>query len=1374
MLNDNKYLEATAKLLAAYEKLSTYEKTVLELIAIIDEPIPKEKILNCLILYGIKGQDNKLNMDALKYALNKLNKQELILPINMCNALFKEEIVRQSIAGGRFDELVKVVQEILPPTTSGRCFRQIRIAVHKQNEQMFIEYSNKAFKENPAAFTERKIFKEICATPFQPEWFSKAPIFIQVATLDEIFTDAITNVDPIPNEIFNFVLKQTQGHIKDTTSFFHMLIATILILQCKLDNAIELTKNTDEVTAHKIRGWIYFLQNKNDEAINEYEKGLLLLKKHTKKTIVFFYDLGGIFFIMALLNKKDTQSLIKAEQIIDLIKKKRDNQYLYLYLCLEVICKVFENRTKEANIIILDLTNPNGAKSIYYLFYILALLSTARDISVKDTKRLLALHNKAKRNGYEWLSMEIASTLLLAGCTEPTLKEYVDNIQNHTGINSITSTMKIKEEKWEHSLNELINLVETNSKYITGYNTRIIWTLNNLLTYCNIIPKEQKLLTNGKWSKGRPISLKRLYGSIIKIMNNLTQQDMEVCSYIATSFSMGYYFETKKALLALVNHPLLFLDNDDLEHIELLKGSPELKVEHAGEGFIITLSVNVQNTDYIIVQETPTKYRIIDITDKHKQMATLLGPSGLLVPTEAKDKVINVISTLSSIVTVQSSVSGEVEGITKVDADHTPHVRLLPFGAGLKAEILVKPFSSDGPYCKPGVGSTNLIVKINGKPYQTERLLEVETKKCKVVENSCPVLAAVESYNWEWNIGEPESCLQLLLELKQIGGDILIEWPEGERLQVTHEASFEHLKLKIKRETDWFSVSGELALDKAIVLDMKVLLEALDNSASRFIQIGDKQFIALTREFRRRLEEFKAFSDKKSKGSINIHPLAGIALQDFFENIGEIEADDGWKQFISHINSYQKENILVPSTIQTNLRDYQVDGFQWLLKLAYWGVGACLADDMGLGKTLQVIAVMLIRAKLGPVLVIMPTSVSTSWINEIQRHAPTLNIIMFNSKMADELSENLKPFDVVICTYGLLYQNSKRFEEINWQMIVLDEAQAIKNYTTKRSQAAMNLKGDFKVITTGTPIENHLGELWNLFNFINPGLLGSIDRFNKRFAIPIEKYQNKDIRKMLKKLIQPFILRRTKSQVLEELPPRTEIILEVEMSQEEEAFYEALRQRAVEHLAEINAPSGQKHVHILAEIMKLRRACCNPQLVVNDVNIQSAKLKTFAETIEELLDNTHKALVFSQFVDHLKILREYLESKSISYQYLDGSTPLKQRKQAVEDFQNGQGDVFLISIKAGGFGLNLTAADYVIHMDPWWNPAVEDQASDRAHRIGQQRPVTIYKLITKNTIEEKIVKLHQSKKDLATGLLDGSDLSGKMSAEELMALITER
>ena len=388
------------------------------------------------------------------------------------------------------------------------------------------------------------------------------------------------------------------------------------------------------------------------------------------------------------------------------------------------------------------------------------------------------------------------------------------------------------------------------------------------------------------------------------------------------------------------------------------------------------------------------------------------------------------------------------------------------------------------------------------------------------------------------------------------------------------------------------------------------------------------------------------------------------------------------------------------------------------------------------------------------------------------RFAPTLNVTLFSDSDRETVLQQLGPFDVLVCSYGLLHHEAERLQSVHWHTLIADEAQALKNPHSKRSKAACAMTANFKIAVTGTPIENHIGELWSLFNFINPGLLGSQERFNQRFNNIGDAKANQQSRQ-LKRLIQPFILRRLKSEVLTELPSRTEITLHVEQSQEEQAFYEALRRNAVEKLANSDAKAGQQRIKILAEIMRLRRASCHPQLVMQDSPISSSKLNAFAELLEELLENKHKVLVFSQFVDYLAILRKHLDHHMIHYQYLDGSTPAKKRRTAVTEFQNGNGDVFLISLKAGGSGLNLTAADYVIHMDPWWNPAVEDQASDRAHRMGQTRPVTIYRLVSQHTIEDKILNMHQHKRSLADNLLADSEQANNISLNDMMALISE-
>ena len=422
---------------------------------------------------------------------------------------------------------------------------------------------------------------------------------------------------------------------------------------------------------------------------------------------------------------------------------------------------------------------------------------------------------------------------------------------------------------------------------------------------------------------------------------------------------------------------------------------------------------------------------------------------------------------------------------------------------------------------------------------------------------------------------------------------------------------------------------------------MQELTKLLQSTDKNFVQLSDGQYLALTEQFRKRLAELNAVLDDKMRFS----GLNAELVDDFAENAAQLKADKYWEQHLQKLRDARAYQAQLPGTFQAELRPYQFEGFQWLSQLAHWGVGACLADDMGLGKTIQALAVLVDRASQGPALVVAPVSVTRNWGKEAARFAPTLRFQIFGSGDRKEMLANLEAFDVLVSSYNLLQIESEAFENKHFATIILDEAQAIKNRATKRSKTVVNLKGDFKIITTGTPVENHLGELWNLFQFINPGLLGGIDRFNERFANPIEKYRDNDRRKQLQKIVKPFILRRRKNQVLDKLPQKTEIQLTVELSPEERAFYEALRRDAVTRIESEEGDIQDKRFRILAELTKLRLASCHPKLVQPEVPLGSSKLDLFVEIVEELLENNHKALVFSQFVKHLAIIEEELKKR---------------------------------------------------------------------------------------------------------------------------------
>jgi SNF2 family DNA or RNA helicase len=360
--------------------------------------------------------------------------------------------------------------------------------------------------------------------------------------------------------------------------------------------------------------------------------------------------------------------------------------------------------------------------------------------------------------------------------------------------------------------------------------------------------------------------------------------------------------------------------------------------------------------------------------------------------------------------------------------------------------------------------------------------------------------------------------------------------------------------------------------------------------------------------------------------------------------------------------------------------------------------------------------------------------------------------------------QGLKGGDVVVVSWSMLAREIDAFSQVRFATVVLDEAQAIKNGGTLRAKATQALQADFVMAVSGTPIENHLGELWSLFRTVMPSLLGSEESFRERFKEPTPERV-----RALATLVKPFILRRTKAQVATELPARTDLDVVVPLSPEERELYDDVRLTALSQLGE---PSAKKRFEILAALMRLRLSACHPRLVDATWAGPTSKLTRLLELLKDLIASGHRALVFSQFTKHLALVQAALKEAGLRWSYLDGQTPVGERARRVEAFQAGEGgDVFLISLKAGGTGLNLTAADYVIHLDPWWNPAVEDQASDRAHRLGQQRPVTVYRLIAEGTIEQRILELHREKRELVDSLLEGADEAGKLSATQLVGLI---
>ena len=497
------------------------------------------------------------------------------------------------------------------------------------------------------------------------------------------------------------------------------------------------------------------------------------------------------------------------------------------------------------------------------------------------------------------------------------------------------------------------------------------------------------------------------------------------------------------------------------------------------------------------------------------------------------------------------------------------------------------------------------------------------------------------------------------------------------------------------------------------------------------------------------------------------------------ENAGKmkISRDKAFEGFICDFDEKKKRKYELPRELNAEMRAYQTEGFRWAKLLSEMGFGGILADDMGLGKTLQMIAFM--RSKTGqPHLVICPASLVYNWVAELLRFAPDMKVcaVIGNAAERHELLRKYKDYDVVVTSYDLLKRDIEFYEGKKFYCQVIDEAQNIKNPSTQVSKAVKSIDSAARFALTGTPIENRLSELWSIFEYLMPGYLYSYKHFKESFEERIiNKDENDNAIARLHKMISPFMLRRLKKDVLKELPDKIEKVVYSGFEAEQDRLYRAVEKNMIDSL---NKKSDREYKEnkllILAELTKLRQICCDPSLIYENYRGSSAKLDTCIELIESAVEGGHKLLLFSQFATMLKILEERLKAKGIRTMTITGATSKVKRKQLVESFQEGNGDIFLISLKAGGTGLNLTAADMVIHYDPWWNVAAQNQATDRAHRIGQENNVTVIKLIAKNTIEERILKLQEMKQDLADKIIseEGAGIAS-MTKEELLGLFAK-
>jgi SNF2 family DNA or RNA helicase len=602
----------------------------------------------------------------------------------------------------------------------------------------------------------------------------------------------------------------------------------------------------------------------------------------------------------------------------------------------------------------------------------------------------------------------------------------------------------------------------------------------------------------------------------------------------------------------------------------------------------------------------------------------------------------------------------------------------------------------------------------------------------------------------------------------------------------------EDFKLSIRSSV---SFSGRVRLDEHLDLlevsfqyndlkdeELSDIFQAL-NLKKKYYRLRDGSFLDLHQpeleSIAHLLENLDLRAEDLAKQELTLPKYRALYIENYLRqaNLPGIQRNKAFKHLVQSILEPHDGEFEVPTQLQNILRDYQKTGFMWLKTLASYGLGGILADDMGLGKTLQVLAFILSeKTRMDrPALVVAPTSLVYNWQEEAQKFVPELRVLVVDGspQIRQTLLAGVKNWDLVVTSYPLLRRDTEVYSELAFSYCFLDEAQHIKNPQTINAKSVQQINAKSYFALTGTPIENSLSELWSIFNFIMPGYLLSHTDFRKKFELPVIKGEDPAPLAELSRHVTPFILRRLKKEVLLELPDKIESRMTAQMTEEQMKIYLAFLHDAKKNIArEIQTVGFEKsHIKILAALTRLRQICSHPSMFLEDYTGESGKMLLFQEIVTDALDSGHRILVFSQFTSMLDIIQKYLFNENIGHFYLSGATKAIDRLQMVQAFNAGEGKIFLISLKAGGTGLNLTGADMVIHFDPWWNPAVEDQATDRAHRIGQKNAVQVIKLVTQGTIEEKVYALQAKKKELIQSIIQpGETFLSKLSENELIGL----
>ena len=953
-----------------------------------------------------------------------------------------------------------------------------------------------------------------------------------------------------------------------------------------------------------------------------------------------------------------------------------------------------------------------------------------------------------------------------------------DSLKEQYGGSPVLAGIKRKEQ-WEFMLQDIrSNIINSDTQ-----DRRIVYLLDGLCI-CKIL--EQKRMSNGHWDAGTAITRSIFTGTGVPSMNDTDHRianELRGKSYSDNDASiiLPLIGSSERVFVGSFNKKTFTPYQEPLSPVQTELIRPYIEFKTRGTRIYLESNIELEDDGKTVkknkvVSFDEEHYYLISLTDLQRDLLARILPTKEF-PISALPQLRLLEDKLQNILEVRSDLA-LAAAMPKIDGTGTLAVRITPEDGNFKVFLQSCPVPDGELRFVPGEGEEEIFDKEGGITKLVRRNLRGEFEVYNILRKELEEEKLVFEDYQNFTITNPETLLKLLSLTHDNPDKYIVEWPEGQMLKFKGVFKPSDINVQVVSDIDWFRVQGKVSIGGGASLSIKELLKSFrEAKESEYIRIGDREYMKMTGTIRHHLRELDSLTvgAKGSDGSLNIPQYRIGALAKVLGTDGGLHAtvDQGYTNLLDKMKAAYSMEPELPEGLNATLRPYQKAGFDWMVRLSSWDAGACLADDMGLGKTLQTLSFLLYRAAEGPSLVIAPKSVAPNWKREAEKFTPSLNLTVLNSQRNKQKTiSEAGPGDVIVTTYGMLLSQLENLREPLWNVICLDEAHQIKNKNTRSSSAAMSLKAKSRLILTGTPIQNHLGDMWNLFQFINPGLLGPWQEFMDKYI------NNQDLETQhskLHELTSPFILRRTKEEVLDDLPEKISYNHLIELSDDEMLIYERCRTDAETLFSkEVQKTDKPKlKISFFEMLTKLRLIANSVSLAFPDWTKGSSKVDALMEILDTITSvPENQVLIFSQFTSFLDIVKEKLQKEGIEYQYLDGQTSLKEREKQVEEFQRGERQIFLISLKAGGLGLNLTAANYVILLDPWWNPAIENQATDRAHRIGQKRAVTIIRMIAAQTIEEKILKLHEKKKELAEKMLEGTAESSSLTMDDILDLVS--